>query len=208
MPTIEDLIQFLVAAILLGLSPGPDNIFVLSQSALYGRAAGISVTLGLCTGLIGHTLAVAIGVAALIKQSPQTFTIIKLIGAAYLLYLAIQAIRASFQKSESSQQQVSPASRLALYRRGVIMNITNPKVTMFFLAFLPPFVNETRGPLFPQFILLGGLFILATLLVFGAIACLAGTIGDRLKSPAAQQWLNRMTAIVLIALAAILLFEM
>ena len=177
---IETLLTFFMASALLALAPGPDNIFVLTQSSLYGKRSGLVVMLGLCTGLVVHSFAVALGVAVIFQQSVLAFSILKLAGAGYLLYLAWQAFRASAAKI---QTQGKEGIRLPkLYGRGIIMNITNPKVSIFFLAFLPQFADPSRGPVSLQILLLGGLFILSTILVFGGIAFLAGTIG---------QWLNR-----------------
>lgn len=196
----EIALAFFTTSILLGISPGPDNIFVLTQSALRGRTAGIFVTLGLCTGLIVHTLAVSFGVAAIFQTSALAFTVLKFAGAAYLLYLAWQAFRApatGIRLGEGSR-----ANGWELYRRGIIMNITNPKVSIFFLAFLPQFAEPARGSLTGQMMLLGGLFILATLLVFGGIALLAGTIGRRLgQSARAEKVMNRVAGTVFAALA-------
>jgi threonine/homoserine/homoserine lactone efflux protein len=191
---------FFAAAVVLGLAPGPDNIFVLTQSALRGRAAGIIVTLGLCTGLVVHTLAVAVGLAAVFQASALAFAGLKMAGAAYLIYLAWQAFRASAQGV-----RIGEAGRLGagpLYRRGIIMNVTNPKVSLFFLAFLPQFADPARGPIAVQIAMLGGLFILATLLVFGAIALLAGSVGQRLAtSRKAERVMNVMAGMVFTALA-------
>lgn len=196
----ETLITFFTASILLGLAPGPDNIFVLTQSALRGRSAGISVMLGLCTGLIGHSLAVAFGVAVIFQTSTLAFSILKYIGAGYLVYLAWQAFRASAEELTNSSN--GELKHWKLYRRGIIMNITNPKVSIFFLAFLPQFADPSKGPIWIQLLLLGGLFIIATLLVFGSIALLAGTLGQWLsRSPRTQPLLNKLTGIVFIGLA-------
>lgn len=193
-------LAFFATSVLLAMTPGPDNIFVLTQSALRGRLAGILVTLGLCTGLIVHTLAVSLGVAAIFQASALAFTVLKLAGAAYLLYLAWQAFRAS--SSGIAMGKGSSASPGQLYRRGIIMNITNPKVSIFFLAFLPQFADPARGSLSGQMVQLGGLFIVATLLVFGAIALLAGLIGQRLsRSQQAERVMNRMAGTVFAALA-------
>ena len=198
---LEVLSVFLVAAIALGLAPGPDNIFVLTQSALYGRLAGLIVTLGLCTGLIVHTIAVALGVAAIFETSDLAFTALKLVGAAYLLYLAVQAFRAG---STHIPEGGGPAlSGVALYRRGILMNVTNPKVAIFFLAFLPQFADPARGSVPLQILILGGLFILATVVVFGTVALGGGMLGAALRrSPRAQIWLNRLAGTVFVALAA------
>lgn len=195
---------FFVAALALGLAPGPDNIFVLTQSALYGRTAGVIVTLGLCTGLIVHTVAVAFGVAAIFSTSALAFTVLKVIGAVYLLYLAWQAICAG--QSALAADAVEEPGRWQLYRRGIIMNVTNPKVAIFFLAFLPQFADPAQGPLIPQFLALGGVFIIATILVFGVIAWTSGWLAVWLKrSPSAQTVLNRVAAVVFVVLAARLL---
>jgi threonine/homoserine/homoserine lactone efflux protein len=191
---------FFVAAIALGLAPGPDNIFVLTQSALYGRLAGFVVTLGLCTGLIVHSVAVALGVAAIFQTSELAFTALKFVGAAYLLYLAYQAFRAGETVLPGTN---GPAlSMLALYRRGIVMNVTNPKVAIFFLAFLPQFADPARGAVPLQILLFGALFIVATVLVFGGVALGGGVLGSFLKrSPKAQIWLNRVAGLVFVGLA-------
>jgi threonine/homoserine/homoserine lactone efflux protein len=189
---------FFAAAVLLALAPGPDNLFVLTQSALYGRASGLAVMGGLCTGLVGHTVAVALGVAVIFQTSALAFSALKYAGAAYLLYLAWQAFRAT----ANGPAAVCREQLGKLYRRGIIMNLTNPKVSLFFLAFLPQFADPSRGSLPGQLILLGGTFIVATILVFGAIALLAGSLGGWLKrSPLVQRTLNWLAGSLFVALA-------
>jgi len=197
---LETLLTFFMAAILLALAPGPDNIFVLTQSSLYGKRSGLVVMLGLCTGLVVHSFAVALGVAVIFEQSALAFSALKMAGAGYLLYLAWLAFRASATKI---QEKGSGEIRLLkLYGRGIIMNITNPKVSIFFLAFLPQFAEPSRGPVWLQILMLGGLFILSTILVFGGIALLAGTIGQWVnRSGRAQKIMNRVTGIIFVALA-------
>ncbi|MES0808127.1 LysE family translocator [Roseibium sp. SCPC15] len=196
----EVLSVFFLAAIALGLAPGPDNIFVLTQSALYGRVAGLVVTLGLCTGLIVHTAAVALGVAAIFETSELAFTLLKIVGAGYLLYLAFQAFRAG--KSDLPTGNGPSLSTFALYRRGIVMNVTNPKVAIFFLAFLPQFADPARGSVPLQILLFGVVFIIATILVFAAIALGGGVLGGVLRrSGRAQIWLNRLAGTVFVGLA-------
>lgn len=196
----ETLAAFFTASVLLALAPGPDNIFVLTQSALRGRTAGLLVTLGLCTGLVVHTTAVAFGVAVIFQASALAFTALKLAGAGYLLYLAWQAFRASAEKISIGRQNELSHGRL--YRRGIIMNVTNPKVSIFFLAFLPQFADPNRGPLTLQMLLLGSLFIVSTILVFGGIALLAGSLGQWLnRSPKTQVMINRLAGAVFVGLA-------
>jgi threonine/homoserine/homoserine lactone efflux protein len=195
---------FFATALLLGISPGPDNLFVLAQSLVGGRRAGFMITLGLCTGLLVHTTAVALGVAAVIKTSSVAFMALKMAGAGYLLYLAWRAFHAAGIKT--AQAAGDRLTSIQLYRRGIIMNVTNPKVTMFFLAFLPQFINPDSGPVFPQVLLLGAAFVVATLIVFNTVALLAGWIGERLsRSTAAQAWLNRLAGMLFAGLAIKLL---
>lgn len=200
----EILGTFFITSIILGLAPGPDNLFVLTQSALYGARAGLITTCGLLTGLCAHIAAVSLGVAALFQSSPTAFRMLAFAGACYLLYLAYLAFR-SGARHMSLTQQSFPGYR-ALYVRGVIMNVTNPKVTLFFLAFLPQFADQTRGNLTLQIILLGALFQLATLLVFGAVALLAGKLAARFqRSGRGQIMLNRAAGCIFAALAFMLL---
>lgn len=194
------LLVFFSTSLLLALSPGPDNLFVLAQSARNGRMAGFFVTLGLSTGLIGHTIAVAFGLATIVQASAVAFTLLKFIGAAYLLYLAWKAFRAGASTESMGESRVFSGG--TLYRRGIVMNLTNPKVSLFFLAFLPQFADPSKGSMMLQFIQLGGVFIIATILVFGAISFLAGGIGERFRNSLfAGKLVNRIAAAIFVALA-------
>lgn len=198
---LDVLAGFFTVTVLLALAPGPDNIFVLTQSAMSGRLAGIAVTLGLCTGLIFHTTAVALGVAAIFQASELAFTLVKAVGVGYLLYLAWGAFRAKPEPLKQSGEQ-RKTSMGKLYRRGVIMNITNPKVAIFFLSFFPQFVDPAHGALLPQFLQLGVVFIISTILVFGSVALAAGTLGEQLsKSATAQKVMNRIASVVFVGMA-------
>ena len=197
---IESLTTFVIASVLLALVPGPDNIFVLTQSSVNGHKAGLLVTLGLCTGLIVHTSAVALGITAVLKTSYVAFTVLKIAGAMYLLYLAWRAFHASSEEISTGQSR--EVAGIKYYLRGVIMNVTNPKVSIFFLAFLPQFADPSRGPVIQQIFFLGMIFILVTLLVFGGIALLAGAVGAWLtNTPRAQTIMNRIAGAVFVAMA-------
>ena len=188
MPTLDTALTFFGLALLLCYSPGPDNVFVLMQSAAHGRRAGVLVVLGLCTGLLLHTAALA-------------FTVVKFAGAAYLLYLAWGAWRAPVSAAGAGPA-LPVLSAQQLYARGVVMNITNPKVLLFFMALLPQFVAPAQGPVALQLLALGGIFIVATLIAFGSIAWLAGFFAQVLRESArAQRWLNRVSALVFAGLA-------
>lgn len=197
---METILAFFGAALILAFVPGPDNIFVLTNSAIRGRSAGLTVVLGLCTGLLVHTLAVALGVAALFQTSQVAFNILKYAGAIYLIYLAWMAFRA---KPEAIDREVDGGKSFReYYLRGVIMNVTNPKVSIFFLTLLPQFVNQDAGRVTLQMIALGGLFILATILAFGLIAISAATVGSKLiNSATAQNVMNKVAGVVYLALA-------
>ncbi|ANN75790.1 LysE family translocator [Bordetella flabilis] len=200
MPDHHTLATFFGLAVLLALSPGPDNLFVLMQAALNGRAAGLMVVLGLCTGLLVHTAAVAAGLAAVFATSAGAYTALKWAGAIYLACLAWQAFRAPAGAGPAgSPRRLQPA---ALYVRGIVMNLTNPKVLLFFLAFLPQFTMPAAGPVGPQIVVLGSVFMLATLLVFGAIAFFSGAAGALLqRSVRARRLLNTCAGLVFAGLA-------
>ena len=206
MPSIETMIAFFGVSVLLALTPGPDNIFVLLQSAQRGGRAGMCVVLGLCLGLVGHTAAVALGLAAGFGASSMAFTVLKVVGAAYLAWLAWGALRAPASVHEAPPGGAAAAGgnggALRMVGRGVVMNLTNPKVLVFFLAFLPQFADPAQGGMARQIMLLGLVFMLATLLVFGAIACFSGAFGALLqRSARAQRLLNRVAGLVFLGLA-------
>lgn len=205
MLTLDTALTFFTLALLLGYTPGPDNVFVLIQSATHGRRAGFYVVLGLCTGLMVHTLAIALGLAAVFAASATAFTVLKFAGAAYLAYLAYQVLRAPVGLlAEQAQARMSP---MKMYGRGVIMNLTNPKVVFFFLALLPQFVNAQQGAVAWQIAQLGLIFIIATLISFGSITYFAGAVSRVLRrSVSAQRGLNWLAGTVFIGLALRLAF--
>lgn len=198
--TSETLITFIVASILLGFTPGPDNIFVLIQSALHGRKAGIIVTLGLCTGLIGHTLAVTFGLAVVFQVSAVAFTALKIAGAVYLIYLAWQAFTTASKKLGIESQP--RLTQWQLYQRGILMSSTNPKLAIFFLAFLPQFADPDKGSISLQLLILGGIFIFFSFLVMAFVALLSGSISEHMKSSVTtQKWIQRIAGGVFLTLA-------
>jgi threonine/homoserine/homoserine lactone efflux protein len=191
---------FFGVSLLLGITPGPDNIFVLVQSATYGKRAGMLVVLGLCGGLVVHTTAIALGLAAVFAASETAFVVLKFAGAAYLSYLAWQALRAPVSNNSGASTAALRPGQLLV--RGIIMNLSNPKVVFFFLAFLPQFVDPKLGSVALQLAQLGAVFILATLITFGAISYFSAGLGQRLRGSArAQQWMNRAAGTVFAGLA-------
>ena len=177
---IEILFSFVVATLALAFSPGPDNIFVLTQSIVNGRKFGLATVYGLMTGCIIHTTLVAFGVSEVLKRNENLFFVIKLFGAGYLLYLAYQVFK-SDSKIVFSTKNVQQKTTAQLFKTGFWMNVLNPKVTIFFLAFFPQFLFSEEISTVVQFYVLGGLFILTSFTVFSTIAILAGSIAEYTK---------------------------
>ena len=200
----ETIIAFVIASVVLSLVPGPDNIFVMTHSALKGWRIGFYTTLGLCTGLIGHTVLVSIGVSVIFQTSAVAFNGLKIIGACYLLYLAWLSVQ---NKELNLGGDDNDSTNRSYYLTGVIMNLTNPKVALFFLVFLPQFINTGNDKVTLQIFSLGLLFIVSALCVFTSIAYLASLLEDILKkSKTVNKNLNILAALIYVALAFNLFF--
>jgi threonine/homoserine/homoserine lactone efflux protein len=195
------LIGFFLSALALALSPGPDNIFVLTQSMGHGTKSGLAVVFGLVSGCLVHTTLLAFGVSEIIKRSDALFFIIKLFGALYLLFLAMKVYKSdasiSLEDGKSAQK-----SGKKLFWTGFTMNVLNPKVTIFFLAFFPGFLFSETVNTVVQFYVLGLIFMLSATLVFSTIAFLAGSISNYLKHHRkAGLYLKWMQIIVFVGIA-------
>ena len=202
--SIETIITFITASVVLSLVPGPDNLFVMSNSALKGWRIGFYTTLGLCTGLIGHTILVGIGVSVIFQTSTMAFNGLKIIGALYLVYLAWLSVQ---NKEINIGGASENSTSRSYYFTGVIMNLTNPKVAIFFLVFLPQFINSNNDNVTSQIFLLGLLFICSAFFVFTSIAYLSSFLeGILKKSKTVNKNLNMLAAIIYIALAINLFF--
>ena len=202
--SIETIITFITASVILSLVPGPDNLFVMSNSALKGWRIGFYTTLGLCTGLIGHTILVGIGVSVIFQTSTMAFNGLKIIGAFYLVYLAWLSVQ---NKEINIGGASENSTSRSYYFTGVIMNLTNPKVAIFFLVFLPQFINSNNDNVTSQIFLLGLLFICSAFFVFTSIAYLSSFLeGILKKSKTVNKNLNLLAAIIYIALAINLFF--
>lgn len=235
------MLEFFIAALVIGIAPGPDNLFVLAQSATYGARLGFCIILGLCTGIALQICLLVAGVSALIAASPTAFFVIQCLGAAYLLYLAYKSFQVRAGTVEIGEEDSIGAKPLqndgcichperneveskdpvkscdaidcvpsarSLYMRGIIMNMTNPKVILFILSLIPPAVRLDR-PIHPslQTAIFGAEFIVATMIVFGSIALLAGTVKKYLlTSPKANRNLNWFSGCVFVLLAIALFF--
>jgi threonine/homoserine/homoserine lactone efflux protein len=171
---IETLLSFSLATVALALSPGPDNIYVITQSLVNGTKSGIATTAGLISGCIVHTALLAFGVSALITASESIFYIIKIFGALYLLYLAFTVYKSD--ASVAFSDDAPKKSHWELFKQGVFMNLVNPKVMIFFLAFFPAFLWDTTENTVFQFFTLGITFMLVSFVIFSSLAVLAGSI--------------------------------
>ena len=200
--TLAQIAGFLAAAALITLAPGPDNLSVLSLGLSRGRRGGIGFGLGCALGCFIHTLLATLGVTALIAASDTAFTLLKLAGAAYLVWLGIGALRSPGATLAADAGAAPADDPMRPYlMRGFVANAINPKVALFFLAFLPQFVDPSRGHAAAQTALLGALFAAQTVLIFGAIGWYAGTLGGWLRNrPAVGRWLDRATGVLFIGL--------
>ena len=171
------LFYFLCASVALTVAPGPDNIFVVTQGITRGRRPAIITALGMCSGISVHTIAAAFGISAVFYSSVVAFNAVKYAGAAYLLYLAYRTLR---ERSAIKLPLADQRPDAALFRRGFVMNVLNPKVAMFFLAFLPQFVTPNTGYFPVQMLLLGFIFMVQAVVIFCLIGYFSGSIGTLL----------------------------
>jgi len=202
---LETLFSFAIATSLLALSPGPDNIFVLTQSIVNGKKFGLATVFGLISGCLVHTTLLAFGVSAIIKNSENLFFAIKLFGAIYLLYLAYKVYKSDANIILSSEN-VAKKTTSQLFKQGFIMNVLNPKVSIFFLALFPGFLFSDSISTVLQFYVLGLIFMTVSLIIFSAIAILAGTISEQIKeNKKIGFYLKWMQIVVFIVIAVLIL---
>lgn len=197
--TAATLLCFLGASMALTIAPGPDNTFIVAQGISRGRKAAVVTALGMCSGVSVHTTAAALGVSALLYSSATAFLLLKYAGAAYLLYLAYRALKE--RRIFLPEGATEVMSSWVMFRRGFIMNVVNPKVALFFLAFLPQFVSPGSGSAALQMLLLGLIFMAQAVALFSAIGWLSGSVGNIiLKRPRIARWFGRLTAGIFAAL--------
>lgn len=204
---MDAFIYFLAASILLTLAPGPDILYLLTKSLSDGAKSGIILACGLVSGLIFHTTLVVAGVAALIKSSTAALTLLKIFGAAYLLFLAWNAFKSAREaKKISLSTSTARQTSAELYRRGVLMNVLNPKVLMFFLAFLPQFVDLNSEVAWLTILFLGVTFAAQALIIFSLVAICASRVRNLIvRQKNFSRLMNLVEAAVLTLIAAGLL---
>ncbi|HEV2094636.1 MAG TPA: LysE family translocator [Rubrobacter sp.] len=194
-----DVILFLAASLVVILAPGPDNILVLTRGVTQGRGAALVSAAGASLGLVIHSAFAAVGLSALLAQSAAAFSVVKYVGAAYLIYLGVRALldRGSFALARGG----TPMGLRKVFTQAVASNVLNPKIAVFFLAYLPQFADPARGGTALQLLAFGLIFALLTLALFGALALFSGTIGSWLRArPKLAGGLGWLTGGVLISL--------
>ncbi|UYM06811.1 LysE family translocator [Solicola gregarius] len=203
LPTTQTLLVFAASTFALLVVPGPSVVYVMTRSIEQGRGAGLMAMLGLETGALLHAVAAATGLASLLAASSVAFSTIKWTGAAYLVYLAVRQFRLTSPDTETDRG-VRTSSRGRLFRDGVLVDLLNPKTCIFFIAFLPQFVDESRGPAPTQMLALGLCFVVLAGLCDGTYALVSGGIGGRIgQSPRLQGRVNRATGGVYVLLAVV-----
>ena len=186
------LLLFMLATVTLNVTPGPDMLYVIARSVGQGRPAGIVSAFGIAGGCIVHTLAVAFGLAGIMLAVPVAYEIVRYGGAAYLVYLGLRTLLN--RREATAEAAIKPDGLRTIFLQGVLTNVLNPKVALFFLAFLPQFVDASRGSVAAQIVFLGGLFITSGTIVNVAVALAASYTGGRLRnhrrSPAVFRWIT------------------
>ena len=191
---IHDLALFVVSGLLLNVMPGPDSLLIMTRSATQGWRAGSAAALGIVTGTFVHIFAAALGLSAILATSAAAFTVVKLLGAAYILYLAVGMLLSKRSDGVEQQLVIAPLPLRRIYGQGILTNVLNPKVALFFLAFVPQFIDANAPHKALAFLILGAIFNINGMLWCHALALFTAQARAHLKpNPAVTQWLNRAT---------------
>lgn len=192
---------FFSAALALNLSPGPDLLYVLSRTLAGGWRIGVASACGVCSGALVHVAAAALGISAILATSALAFTVVKYVGAAYLVYLGIQALRAAGDGMRATLEAGPRTSAWQAYRQGILVDILNPKAAIFFMAFLPQFVRPEQGAIALQLLVLGVLVVVVAIVVECLLVLLANRASAALRrNRKLSQWLDRLLGSILIGL--------
>ncbi|ETK33592.1 LysE family translocator [Microbispora sp. ATCC PTA-5024] len=201
MPALPTLALFATATLALLLVPGPAVVYIVTRSVAQGRAAGLVSVLGVHAGSLVHVAAAALGISAVLAASATAFTVVKWLGAAYLVYLGVRKL---LSRPAAETPEVRPASRSRLFGEGFVVNVLNPKTAIFFLAFLPQFADPARGPLAPQIVLLGAIWVVLGMASDGTYALASSALAGRLRSSArARRRLDVGSGVVYLGLGAV-----
>jgi len=200
---LSTVLAFVVASAVISLVPGPDMMFIIANGIARGRAAGVVAALGMSTGLAVHTVAAALGLGALLQAAPMALDTVRIVGAVFLVYLAISALRSASEVAATAPAKHGHRSLRRTYLMAVLTNLANAKVILFYLAFFPQFLTTEGGwPTPVQFLVLGAVLIVVGLTVDAGAGLAAGTLSTLLlRRPNVQRWLNRVSAAIFGALA-------
>ena len=191
---IHDLALFVISGLLLNIMPGPDSLLIMTRSATQGWRAGSAAALGIGTGTFVHIVGAALGLSAILATSAAAFTVVKLAGAAYILYLAAGMLLSKRNDGATVPLKIAPLPYRRIYAQGILTNVLNPKVALFFLAFVPQFIAANAPHKALAFLILGAIFNINGMLWCHALALFTAQTSARVKlNPAVAQWLNRAT---------------
>ncbi|MGE1001041.1 LysE family translocator [Ralstonia pseudosolanacearum] len=198
---MPNVLLFLLSSVAITVMPGPDNLQVIARGASQGRKAGLAAAAGFASGCLFHTTLAALGLAAVLQSAPVAFQAIRWLGAAYLVWLGVQALRSKGVVGPSVSAQAAAPDLWQVFRQSVLANMLNPKVTLFFVVFLPQFVDAQAGHAALQMLLLGGVFMAQTIVVFGLYGWCAAALGGWMRrTPRASLWLDRVSGCIFIGL--------
>jgi threonine/homoserine/homoserine lactone efflux protein len=207
MPSIDVLITFVIAVVILVVSPGPSNLYIMARSMGQGYQAGFAAASGMALGSTLYVIATALGLAALFKYSPTAYILLKISGALYLLYLGIHYFRQA-KVMDAEKPHLRRMQTMRIFRQSVIVELTNPKTALFFLAFLPQFVNAEAGNVSMQLLLLGLIYAVVGFISDVCVALLSTRVGKWLSShPAFSFWQDRISGTILCGLGGAILFQ-
>ncbi len=198
---IHDFWLFALSGLILNITPGPDTLYILGRTVAQGRRAGLLSVLGISSGVLVHTFAAGVGLSALLVGSATAFTAVRYTGAIYLVYLGVRLIFTPASDATAENTRPPASSSWGVYRQGMLTNVMNPKVALFFLAFLPQFVDPASPRRAFAFFALGLVFVLSGTLWCLALVCSAATLSRRFREqPSAGKWLNRLSGTAFIGL--------
>ncbi len=207
MPSVETLLTFSLAALLLSLSPGPSNLYIMARSIGQGHQSGVAAASGMAVGSFIYVFATALGLAAIFKYSPTAYIIVKLLGASYLIYLGIQYIR-SAPGAADNQTAIKRMSSSVIFKQSVVVELTNPKTALFFLAFLPQFVNPELNHVALQLVVLGTVYALIAFCSDLFVVFMSTQLGKWLSHhPVFVQWQDRVSGGILVGLGSYIVFD-
>lgn len=203
MPSLDTLIVFTVAAVVLNLSPGPSNLYVMARSMSQGPRAGLVAAAGLFTGALGHVAAATLGLSAIVLASAEAFTVLKWVGAAYLVWLGLQhLVCAGSALGGVERAPAKPMRRI--YRESILVEALNPKTALFFLALLPQFIDPASGSVVMQSLLLGLIVVVTAIPCDVLVAFASGAVARKLSTnPWIARWQDRVSGVILIGLGAL-----